>query len=118
MSTDALGSFESFLEADRQKEARQIADGKTGKYPAVAAIANPEERLALARAIVDVRAMYPEDFDWFYSGMEAVLAPALRPDWSLMKPVEYVESLYIILKHATFAAAARAMIFDSSGRPN
>jgi hypothetical protein len=49
---DAPESFGAFMEADRQKEGRQIADAR--KWALVAAIVNPEERLAVARAIVEV----------------------------------------------------------------
>ena len=46
--------------------------------------------------------MAHSDFDIFIPSMQ-IIAQALRPDWSKIRMTEYLECLYVIAKHASFA---------------
>lgn len=59
-------------------------------------------------AVQQVRGMYP-DFDQYESAMTPLIG-GLMVDTSKMTTAQYVESLYLIAKHATFTAAARERI--------
>ena len=72
-------------------------------------------RYQLALDVIDAaRRTYP-DFDTLRPLIE-IVAAAFRPeciDWSKIQPSEYVELLYLGVRHSSFAAGARASLIES-----
>ncbi|MGA8025875.1 MAG: hypothetical protein WB992_01935 [Bryobacteraceae bacterium] len=50
-------------------------------------------------------------------GMMLIISKALRPDWTQLSMNEYVESLYVVAKNASFAQQARTMIMTTPANP-
>ena len=55
--------------------------------------------------------MAHDDFDTFAPVMQ-IVAEALRPDWSKLTMSEYLECLYVIVKHASFSPGSHGLIPD------
>lgn len=81
--------------ARQQAQAQQPHSGQGNNTPAVQPDGEIKGALLLAH-------MAHSDFDIFIPSMQ-IIAQALRPDWSKIRMTEYLECLYVIAKHASFA---------------
>ncbi|MGA2716573.1 MAG: hypothetical protein ABSG41_26050 [Bryobacteraceae bacterium] len=114
-------TFTEFMEAEGQID-EPLAPRSDEDI--LAAVFDTEFGDAAAReAIAIVRAKHPADFDLFQK-VVAFIAPVYwPPDWTKIGLPEFIESMYVIVKHADFTAQIRLGILQavqplSSGRPN
>jgi hypothetical protein len=113
-------TFTEFLEAQGESDPQPLPSDED----ILAAVFEKEFGDAeVRRAIAIVWAKHPEDFGLFMRTMATISEVYWPPDWSKIELYEFIESMYVIVKHADFMAQIRLGILQAvqpvpTGRPN
>jgi hypothetical protein len=87
--------------ARQQAQSQQTTQGKT-------VVGQPRDDMKQALLMAH---MAHDDFDTFVPVMQ-IVADAVRPNWSKLTMSEYLECLYVIVKHASFSPGSRGFVPD------
>jgi hypothetical protein len=98
---------QGWLDLARQQAQKQNAQGKNS----IGAQPNGD----ITQALLSVR-MAHDDFEALVPSMQ-IIAAGIRPDWSKLTMGEYLECLYVIAKHASFAVQLRDRLLNPAPPP-